>query len=168
MDYTVRGILQVRILEWVAFPFSRGSSQPRDWTQVSRIAGSRCLWRSGLWSTRVTYYWLEGKCLPEPQDSTPLMGRTVRLSLRQQYVQKAALEWRLVGVKAPITNNAEWDHFRSNTALMATDSSTRTTTFQVLRGVDVQRNTAAFAGPLLLCLHALTHTHTRTHGMWTV
>ena len=31
-------ILQVRILEWVAFPFSRGSSQPRDWTQVSYTA----------------------------------------------------------------------------------------------------------------------------------
>ena len=28
-DYTVHGILQARILEWVAFPFSRGSSQPR-------------------------------------------------------------------------------------------------------------------------------------------
>ena len=40
MDYTVRGILQARILESVvAFPFSRGSSQPRDWTQVSTIAG---------------------------------------------------------------------------------------------------------------------------------
>ena len=39
MDYTVHGILQARILEWVAFPFSRGSSQPRDLTQVSRIAG---------------------------------------------------------------------------------------------------------------------------------
>ena len=38
MDYTVPGILQARILEWVAFPFSRGSSQPRDRTQVSRIA----------------------------------------------------------------------------------------------------------------------------------
>ena len=38
-DYTVHGILQVTILEWVAFPFSRGSSQPRDRTQVSRIAG---------------------------------------------------------------------------------------------------------------------------------
>ena len=38
-DYTVHGILQVRILEWVAFPFSRGSSQPRDQTQVSCIAG---------------------------------------------------------------------------------------------------------------------------------
>ena len=39
MDYIVHGILQARILEWVAFPFSRGSSQPRDQTQVSRIAG---------------------------------------------------------------------------------------------------------------------------------
>ena len=39
MDYTVHGILQARIQEWVAFPFSRGSSQPRDWTQVSCIAG---------------------------------------------------------------------------------------------------------------------------------
>ena len=38
MDYTVLGILQARILEWVAFPFSRGSSEPRDWTQVSHIA----------------------------------------------------------------------------------------------------------------------------------
>ena len=38
MDYTVHGILQARILERVAFPFSRGSSQPRDQTQVSRIA----------------------------------------------------------------------------------------------------------------------------------
>ena len=39
MDYTVHGILQVRILEWVAFPFSRGSSQLRDRIQVSHIAG---------------------------------------------------------------------------------------------------------------------------------
>ena len=39
MDYTVHGILQARILEWVAFPFCRGSSQPRDWTQISRNAG---------------------------------------------------------------------------------------------------------------------------------
>ena len=39
-DYIVHGILQAKILEWVAFPFTRGSSQPRDWTQVSHIAGS--------------------------------------------------------------------------------------------------------------------------------
>ena len=39
MDYTVQEILQVRILEWVVIPFSRGSSQPRDRTQVSHVAG---------------------------------------------------------------------------------------------------------------------------------
>ena len=38
-DFTVHGILQARILEWVAFAFSKGSSQPRGWTQVSCIAG---------------------------------------------------------------------------------------------------------------------------------
>ena len=39
MDHTAHGILQARKLEWVAFPFSRGSSQPRDQTQVSSVAG---------------------------------------------------------------------------------------------------------------------------------
>ena len=57
VDYTVRGILQARILEWVAFPFSRGSSQPRDQTQVSRIAGRFFT----SWATREVYthyYWI--------------------------------------------------------------------------------------------------------------
>ena len=40
MDYTVHEILQARIPEWVAFPFSRGPSQPRDQIQVSHIADS--------------------------------------------------------------------------------------------------------------------------------
>ena len=48
MDYIVHGILQARILEWVAFPFSRGSSQPRDWTQVSCNAGGFFT----IWTTR--------------------------------------------------------------------------------------------------------------------
>ena len=48
MDYTVHGILQARMLEWVAFPFSRGSSQLRDRTQVSHIAGRFFT----SWSTR--------------------------------------------------------------------------------------------------------------------
>ena len=39
MEYTVHGILQARILERVAVPFPRGSSQSRDRTQISRIAG---------------------------------------------------------------------------------------------------------------------------------
>ena len=44
----VHGILHPRILEWVAISFSRGSSRPRDRTQVSHIAG-RCF---NLWATR--------------------------------------------------------------------------------------------------------------------
>ena len=36
---SVMGILQARILEWVAMPCSRGSSQPKDWTQVSHSEG---------------------------------------------------------------------------------------------------------------------------------
>ena len=39
MNYTAHGILQARILEWVAFSVFRGSFQPRDRTQVSHIAG---------------------------------------------------------------------------------------------------------------------------------
>ena len=39
IDYTVHGILQARVLEWVAIPFSGASSQPRDRTWVSPTAG---------------------------------------------------------------------------------------------------------------------------------
>ena len=51
MDYTVHGILQARILDWVAFPFFRGSPQPRDQTQVSHIAGRFFT----SWATRETH-----------------------------------------------------------------------------------------------------------------
>ena len=54
IDYTARGILQTRILEWVAFPFSRGSFQPRDPTQASHIAGGFFT----SWATREAQeYW---------------------------------------------------------------------------------------------------------------
>ena len=45
---SVHGILQARILEWAANPFSRGSSRPRDWTCVSCIAGRFFT----IWATR--------------------------------------------------------------------------------------------------------------------
>ena len=47
---SVHRIFQARILEWVAISFSRRSSQPRDWTQVSCIVG-RCF---TVWATRDT------------------------------------------------------------------------------------------------------------------
>ena len=45
---SVYGIFQARILEWVAISFSRKSSQPRDWTLVSRIVGRHF----AIWATR--------------------------------------------------------------------------------------------------------------------
>ena len=62
--YTVHGILQGRILEWVAFPFSGGSSQPRDGTQGSHIA-------SGFftsWATEEDQEYWSGQPIPFPAD----------------------------------------------------------------------------------------------------
>ena len=56
---SVHGLLQARILEWIAISFSRGSSQPRDQTQVSHIAGRRfnlCTYNLNLF-LRKNDYW---------------------------------------------------------------------------------------------------------------
>ena len=49
---SVQGIFQTRIMEWVAVPFSRVCSQPRDWTQVSCIVGRFFT----IWATREAIY----------------------------------------------------------------------------------------------------------------
>ena len=72
MDYTVHGILQARILEWVAVPFSRGSSQPRDWTQVFCIAGGFFT----SWATR------EAQLFEEL-----LKSRTWNFGLKEDWIQ---------------------------------------------------------------------------------
>ena len=51
-DSSVCGTFQARILEWVTMPFSRGSSQPRDWTRVSHISGRFLT----FWATRETTF----------------------------------------------------------------------------------------------------------------
>ena len=52
-DFTVHRILQARILEWIAIPFTRGSFQPRDRTQVSSTAG-RYFTRGAIREAQVT------------------------------------------------------------------------------------------------------------------
>ena len=54
LSWIVHGILQARILDWLAVPFSRGSSQPRDWTQASNTAGRFFT----SWATREAHYLL--------------------------------------------------------------------------------------------------------------
>ena len=69
VDYSLPGssvqiILQARILEWVAISFSRGSSQPKDWTRVSCIAGRFfIIWvtREAIWNLKIIF-----KCLEMP------------------------------------------------------------------------------------------------------
>ena len=53
----VHGIFQARVLEWVAISFSRGSSQPRDWTRISPIVGRGFT----IWATREALLWMAAK-----------------------------------------------------------------------------------------------------------
>ena len=64
MDYTVHWVLQARILEWVTFPFSRGSSQPKDQSQISRIAGRFFT----SWATRQDQEYWSGQPVLSPAD----------------------------------------------------------------------------------------------------
>ena len=75
IDYTVHGILQARILEWVTIPFSRRSSQARDLSQVSHIAG--------------------GFFLPAEPPGKPKNTETGSLSLLQQIFRTQELNWGL-------------------------------------------------------------------------
>ena len=69
---SVHRIFQARVLEWVAISFSRGSSWPRDWIQVSRIA-SRCF---TVWATRETLRYPYGKAF-QNYSNKPILNRTL-------------------------------------------------------------------------------------------
>ena len=101
----VNGILQVRILEWVAILFSRGSSQLRDWTQVSYIAdrfftiwATREALESGWWilnenvrKGRMTKGWNEGsKQSWEPRRTVPALIEVPWLDLNQLHFRAAS------------------------------------------------------------------------------
>ena len=62
--HVVHRIPQARILEWVAIPFSRGPSQPRNQTRVSRIAGGFFT----SWATREAQEYWSGSPIPSPGD----------------------------------------------------------------------------------------------------
>ena len=99
MDYSlpassVHEIFQSRILEWVAISFSRRSSQPRDWTQVSHIVG-RCF---TVWATREVWRYeltfirsskkIQSKSLQTEQSSTNLYHSSLC-----SYTEVRAVSW---------------------------------------------------------------------------
>ena len=95
MDYTIHGILQARILEWVASPFSRGTSQPRDWTQVFCVAGGFFT----SWATREALYpkILNIKCSNIEKDKERIFGLE-KIKINKKWW--CGLEWGLVSLLA--------------------------------------------------------------------
>ena len=86
MDCTVHGILQARILEWVAFPVSRGSSRPRNRTRVSCIAG--IFFTS--WATREALEFKSSHHMKEKYSSLKKKKRAYELSFgaRERHVSR--------------------------------------------------------------------------------
>ena len=76
---SVHGILQVRIPEWVAISFSRGSSRSRDWTQVSFVAGRRF----NLWATREVSFTFRVIIDNTPCKKLPIVGNVLLVILIQ-------------------------------------------------------------------------------------
>ena len=60
--FSIHGIFQARILEWITMSFSRGSSWPRDWTQVSALQADSTVWatREFHWSLYIFVLVLNG------------------------------------------------------------------------------------------------------------
>ena len=79
MDYTVHGILQARILERVAVPFSRGPSRPRDRAQVSLHGGQILSQRSHSGSPRIWEGWPVPSRADLPNPGIELGSPTLRV-----------------------------------------------------------------------------------------
>ena len=90
---SVHGILQARVLEWVVISFSRGSSQPRDWTQIS--------WDSlltELWGKPICHYmFVQSKriCNSNSEISSELwtFGWLWCISVGSSLVTNVPLQW---------------------------------------------------------------------------
>ena len=97
---SIRGILQARVLEWVAVSFSRRSFQPRDRTRVSRIAGRRF----NLWATRegvlILFYYRNTRCLKrwDSSDETqPCCSKNTFFSFLLSHRHLTLLFWSWIG-----------------------------------------------------------------------
>ena len=86
--FSLQGILQARILEWIAISFSRGTSQPRGWTLVSCIAGRFFT----VWATGKSMCFTMFLHLLENQYNHIVL-RTVKRSLRNEWPIQSHIQW---------------------------------------------------------------------------
>ena len=122
IDYTVRGILQARILERVAVPFSRGSSQPRDQTQISCTAGRFFTsWANReaqeYWSAHSSLSCLQGILLTQESNWGLLNCRRIVYQLRYEGSLKTCRVFTNQGsspspehVSRSVTSDSLWPH----------------------------------------------------------
>ena len=100
-DFSIQGILQARILEWVAIPFSGVSSQSRDQTQVSHIAGRFFT----SWATREDQEYWTGYPIPSSGDlpnpgieprSPALQADSLPTELQEKSIKKKEATIKLI------------------------------------------------------------------------
>ena len=111
---SVHGIPQARIMQWVAISFSRGTSQPRDQTQVSYIA-SRCF---NLWATRealrfphICLYILTLSWVRAVQfSSVQLLTHTWLFAIPWTAARQASLSITVSGVYQNTCPSSQWCH----------------------------------------------------------
>ena len=115
--YTVHGILQARILEWVAFPFSRGSPQPRDQTQISHIAGRFFT----SWATRETQW---NKSIIKEYMCVPWLIRADTWQKSSQYCKVIILQLKEINLKR--TNTAQFNSHEASKLVKLMESEIKT------------------------------------------
>ena len=97
---SIHGIFQARVLEWVAISFSRRSSQPRNWTRVSRIVGRR----STIWATAAAAANLLQSCLTL---CNPIDG-SLPVSPVPGILQARTLEWVAISFSRRSSQPRDW------------------------------------------------------------
>ena len=90
-DYIVHGVLQARILHWVAFPFCRGSFQPRNWTGVSCIAGG--FFTDGERQMLYDFTHVESKTLINKQAPPPPKKKKTTLNKWENQIKQKQSCW---------------------------------------------------------------------------
>ena len=94
--FSVHGIFQTRILEWVAISFSRGSSQPRDQIQISCIAG------------RLLTGWAMREVQKSESESCSVMYSLRPHGLVHEILQAGILEWVAFIFSRGCSWNRDW------------------------------------------------------------
>ena len=103
---SIHGIFQARILEWVAISFSRRSSRPRHWTQVSHIVGRRFT----IWATRKSWWKRSSgrkrRCLQRSQLGLP--WATLRRGCEFGHLVGCGFRWPSEGVDQGGSSSSYW------------------------------------------------------------